>query len=363
MKKNIKKISHILITISVLAIIAIIIYLKPDSEKMIQFIANNPDRSSIILAVNDSIIIDSNRDKYVTLGSTVKLIIAIECAEQIAVAKISADELILISELEKFYVPGTDGGAHEKWLKRVVTKRADNQVKLIDVAKGMIEFSSNANTEWLLNKLGIQNVNSRLDSLGIKMHTPIFYPVSSLFVGIEAFPIIENDELAKRISDMKLDDYIYYTNNIHNLLLKDLNYKQKYIKLNASVQKSWSDKLPASTAGEYFSLLKKINNRFYFSDKTQSYLDTLLEFPMADADNHKKYKHYGMKGGSTICVSTKALYATDLNDRKTELVYMLNNLSFLEKLKLQLCKAGFEWKILNDRQFVDKIRKLNIVTT
>lgn len=360
MKIKIKRTLFAALAISLISLCFIALYFKPDGEKIIEFIKNNPDNSSIMLAVNDCVIIDFNTDKLMTLGSTVKLIIAIECAEQLARNQISANELILMSEIEKYYIPGTDGGAHDNWLKKVADKRADNKVKLIDIAKGMIEFSSNANTEWMIDKLGIENVNSRLDSLGIKKHTLIFYPVSSLFVGIEAFPILGNDDLAKNILDMPMEDYIYYTDIIHNKLAKDSSYRYKYKKLSYTMQQVWSGKLPTSTAKEYFNLIKKINSRNYFSKTTQHYLDNLLEFPMSDADNHTKYKHYGMKGGSTICVSTKVLYATDSVGKKTELVYMLNGLSFIEKIRLQLCKADFEWKILNDTTFVDKIKKMQL---
>eukprot|EP01034_Spumella_vulgaris_P007163 gene7163-9124_t len=75
------------------------------------------------------------------LASTVKIILAIEYARQAAAGEIDADEVVPIAELEKFHVDNTDGGAHESWLA---------------------SFSSNANAEWLLDKLGSEKVEAEL---------------------------------------------------------------------------------------------------------------------------------------------------------------------------------------------------------
>ena len=101
------------------------------------------------------------------LASTVKIILAIEYAIQSSQNKIDPHEKIGIEELAKFYIPNTDGGAHPKWLKSLDGKQHEGRVALKEVVKGMIRYSSNANTEWLGGKLGLKNINNRMDSLGI----------------------------------------------------------------------------------------------------------------------------------------------------------------------------------------------------
>ena len=90
------------------------------------------------------------------LASTVKTIIAIEYAVQAAAGKINPDEEVGISELEKFHVKNTDGGAHPKWLDFVKNKINDDKITVREIAKGMIRFSSNANTEWLCQSDNLQ---------------------------------------------------------------------------------------------------------------------------------------------------------------------------------------------------------------
>lgn len=110
------------------------------------------------------------------------------------------DELVFLSDLDKFYVPNTDGGAHSSWLKSVKDKISDDKIAIREIAKGMIKFSSNANTQWLLNKLEIQKVNTRIDSLGLKNHSKIYNIVSALFVGKELFPGIKGKELETELN-------------------------------------------------------------------------------------------------------------------------------------------------------------------
>ncbi len=149
-------------------------YFLPSEDKVLNFIKSNPEKSSILLVRNDTIFTIINIDKVMPLASTVKIILAIECAEQSANGQINPDELISLTELDKFYVPNTDSGAHSSWLISIKDKIYDDKISIREIAKGMIKFSSNANTEWLLNKLGRENVNNCLNSLGLKNHTEIY---------------------------------------------------------------------------------------------------------------------------------------------------------------------------------------------
>jgi D-alanyl-D-alanine carboxypeptidase len=290
------------------------------------------------------------------LASTVKIILAIEYAEQSAKSQINPDELISLSDLDKFYVPNTDGGAHSSWLKSIKDKISDDKISIREISKGMIKFSSNANTEWLLNKLGIENVNNRLDSLGLENHTEIYNIVSALFVGKELFPDLKGKDLQKKLIEIKQIEYINATNNIHQKLLIDTLYKKDIGDLGMDIQKVWSDRLPSSTVEDYVSVMKKINSRKYFSEQTQKYLDEVMEYILDNPANKEWLEHSGMKGGSTAFVLTKALYATDKKGNKTEMVYFLNNLSVLEITRLQMSMNEFELKILTNKEFREIVK-------
>tara|TARA_Y100000385_G_scaffold291524_1_gene370049 strand:- start:1174 stop:2265 length:1092 start_codon:yes stop_codon:yes gene_type:complete len=345
----------IILAILVTAYIGIKQYFKPNAETVLNFIVENPDKSAITLIRNDSQLADINSDRMMPLASTVKIIIAIEYAIQAANGKIDPNEMIDLSSLDRYAV-GYDGGAHRAWLRGSTDFMEDDQIQLREVAKGMIKYSSNANTEWLSERLGLDKINSRLDSLGLKDHSEIYYLASSIFIGKEKFPDLNGEDLALAISAVPLKEYIEATQTIHaKLALPDTAYKKKVGDLNMDVQKVWSDNLPSSTTKEYVSIMKKINSREYFNPQTHEYLDEVMEYILENPANKIWLDHSGMKGGSTAFVLTKALYATDNEGNKTEMAYFFNELGLIEMRRLMRSMNEFELKVLRDDRFREKL--------
>ncbi len=330
-------------------------YFKPNKELVLNFLKEHPNKMAIKLVRNDAVLASRNPNKIMPLASTVKILVTIEYAEQAANKLIDPDQAISLDELDKFYIPKTDGGAHPSWLKSVKDKIHNNTISIREIAKGMIAYSSNANTEWLCKKLGLKNINNRKDSLGITQHEDMYYIVSALFVGKEKFPNTKGEALERKLKDLSLEEYIETTNQVHTKLLLDLTYKNEIGELGLNIQKVWSDNLPGSTVEEYVGIMKKINSRTYFSSSTQKYLDEVMEVLLENPANRQWLEHAGMKGGSTAFVLTKALYASDKKGNKTELAYFLDNLGPLENARLQRSMNEFELKILTDEVFRRKV--------
>ena len=360
--KKIDMLKKILLIVGIIIAIVIIIgaiginYFKPDANLVLNFIKENPNKTAIKLVRNDSLITERNPNKLMPLASTVKIILAIEYALQSSQGKINPHEEISIDELAKFYIPNTDGGAHPSWLKSVKNKISDNQIPINEIAKGMIRYSSNANTEWLGNRLGIKNINNRIDSLGVENHTEFYNIVSALFVGKEKFPKSKGKELERKLKNLSIEDYIETTNRIHKKLITDSIYKKNIGDLGMNIQRIWSDNLPSSTVKDYFGIMKKINSKTYFDTDAQKYLDEVMEGLMENPANRKWLKHAGKKGGSTAFVLTEAFYATDKKGNTTELAYFFNDLGTIENTRLQGSMNEFELKILTDKKFRDKIK-------
>lgn len=346
----------IIIGIVILFGVFAINYFKPNANLVLNFIKENQNRTAIKLVRNDSLIAERNPDKLMPLASTVKIILAIEYALQSSQGKINPQEEISIDELAKFYTPNTDGGAHPSWLKSVKNKITNNRISISEIAKGMIRYSSNANTEWLGNRLGLDNINDRIDSLGVKNYTKFYNIVSALFVGKEKFPKLKGKELEGKLKTLSFEDYIETTNQIYTKLLTDSIYKKDIGYFRMNIQRIWSDNLPSSTVKDYVEIMKKINSKTYFDSKTQEYLDEVMEGFMESPTNRKWLKHAGMKGGSTAFVLTKASYATDKKGNTTELAYFFNDLKFVENIRLQESMNEFELKILTNQEFRDKIK-------
>ena len=333
---------------------------KPDENLILNFIKDNPDRAAIALIRNDSVIAKKNPDKVMPLASTVKIILAIEYAIQSSKKEINPDEKVPINELSKFYIPNTDGGAHPSWLKSVKDKTTNNSISIREIAKGMIKYSSNANTEWLGKKLGLENINARIDSLGIKQHAKIYNIASSLFVGKERFPKIKGKKLENKLRALSIEEYIAVTNKVHKKLLTDSVYKKDIGDFGLNMQRIWSDNLPGSTVNEYVEIMRKINAKTYFNLETHKYLDEVMEMAIVNPATKQWLEYSGMKRGSTAFVFTNALYATDKKGNKTELAYFFNNLEHHEKKMLMASSNEFKLKILTNKEFRNKLAsKLN----
>ncbi len=355
MIKKILIIAAVFVGLILIALVGLGYYFKPSKDTMLQFIKNNPDRAAIKLVRNRTELVKQNADKRMPLASTVKIILAIEYAEQVAAGDLLPDELTPLKELDKFYVPNTDGGAHPQWLKSVEDKIEEQKVSIRQIAKGMIRYSSNANTEWLCHRLGLENINARIKQLGIRKHSDMYYIVAALFVGKEEFPSLKGEELAAKLRTLSDRDYIRSCEKIHKKLVQDTTYKKEIGDLTMEVQRVWSDRLPASTVSEYVSLMQKINSRDYFAPAVRVHIDDLMEFLLENEKNREWLKHTGMKGGSTAFVLTKALYATDKQDYTTELAYFINDMTVWESVRLQPSMNAFELAILRDEVFRKKV--------
>lgn len=313
-------------------------------EVIADFIKNNPDKSSIYWVQNGEMVADINSDRKMPLASTVKIIVAIEYAHQVAAGNISPLTMVDTSELNQYYIPNTDGGAQPAWIKDMAKNQRikSGQVNLEEVAKGMINYSSNANTEYLLDLLGLENVNSRLEKLELKKHDNLYYFISAL--------MLFKDNKLEELQKMPIQEYITQANAWH-LKMKangDLSKQLKDIPINK--QKVWSNRLPASTTRDYADIMHKINSRTYFEPEVQRNIDLVMEGLLTNPVNRQWMEHAGTKGGSTVWVLTKALYATLKNDETTEIAYFFNDLTLEEQMTLQKNLNNFELAILANKE-------------
>ncbi|MEP6950092.1 MAG: serine hydrolase [Ginsengibacter sp.] len=335
-----------------------LLYSQAGADSLLNFIQQNKSRSSLFLKRNDTVIAALNENKLMPLASTVKIIVAIEFANQAAHGIFSKNKKVTLSELGKYYLPNTDGDAHPGWVnyERNLGNVINDSVKLIDVAKGMIMFSSNANTEYLMDMLGPNNVQNNIRLLNLKQHTAIYPLVASLFI-YQNPKKAGSDKILREIKKMSDEDYARAAFFIHNELKNDSTYKKKFRQedLTLQMQKEWSDRLPASTTKEYVQLCSILNNRKYFDENTYEILAGVLETLMENPANKAWLLHAGMKGGATIFVLTKALYATLKNGTKIEMAYFFNDLTGEENRRLQRWMNDFELQVLSSDNFRKKI--------
>jgi D-alanyl-D-alanine carboxypeptidase len=330
----------------------------PEDDYVAQFALENPDKSAFLLIRNDTVIGQQNLHKQMPLASTLKLIIAVEFAEQVGQGLLNPEEKIAKKELLQFYVPNSDAGAHNNWSDSDDILKYGDSIPLISIAKGMMQYSSNANSEWLMERLGLKNINNQLTKLDFKDHSPIYPFVSSLFITKEYFKDKTEEELIQAIKNLSEEQYINYALDIHQKMLKDPDYRNQQLDLNETMQRIWSDRLPTGSVSDYVALMKKLNSKTYYDEKTQTVLHEIIETSMRYNSTKEFYKHIGIKSGSTLFIITKALYAEDHKGNKTEMAYFFNDLDAQERKKMTMFMKDFDRAVLRNPIMVQQIQKL-----
>ncbi len=333
--------------------------LQPNAaDSFMNFIKANKDRASVYITKNDTIIAFLNEYKLMPLASTFKIMVAVEFAKQASSDVINKNSYVSLRELDKYYLKGTDGGAHPAWLdyeKKNKHNKGDS-IKLIDVARGMIMFSSNANTEYLMDLLGLDNIKSNVRLFGIKIHSSMYPPVASLLMYQNPRKIAEA-KILKAINKFSDEQYSKHIYALHLQLKHDNLFKSGFDPedLTLKMQKNWSDRLPASTTKDYVHLANILNNRKFLNDSAYRIIEQVMESPMENSSFKSVFKHYGAKGGNTAFVLTHVLYFKSLTNNRMEMAIFLNNLTPEEEKKLQGWLDPFEAQIIFDANFRKKL--------
>ncbi|WP_316846567.1 serine hydrolase [Pedobacter psychrodurus] len=321
-------------------------------QEVITFIKNNPQKASIVLTENDKTLLNFNGNQLMPLASAAKTIIAIEFANQVEAKKLDPQQNVPVSELNKYYIPFTDGGAHIEWLKSI-RKKAGDDVSLLQIAQGMIRFSSNANTEYLEDLLGLENINRNIKTLKLSQHSPYYYFTAGALMTCLKPEKIDEQTWTAQLKAMPMNEYRKRSEINHLKLKADPEFIKTFSfkNLSSKLQKIWSDRLVASTAADYERIMQKINSRHYFSTGVQDILDQVMEWPMTNPGNQAVFKHLGQKGGSTAFILTDAFYVTNKKDFKLSCAFFFNNLTENEKLMIERNFGMFEASIITDDAF------------
>lgn len=328
---------------------------KDDPEYVAKFIEENPQKASLYVTKNGEDIIKYQIEKKRPLASTVKVVIAIEYAHQVVEGKLDEEKKVLLSELDNFYIEGTDGGAQPAWLEAMedLGLIQNNAVALHQVAKGMITYSSNANAEYLMELLGLENINERIKDLDLKDHESV-YPFSSALLIAE----YTGNKTVDKLQGMSDEDYKNAALDIHNKLKAGQNsLKEDGRGLSLKMQKVWSDRMTRATASDYQKLMAIINQGNLFPPDVQEIIRSLMEWPMEiHESNREKFLHFGAKGGFTAFVLNQAMYIEDKSNNKMEIIMFTDNLSLWEGLKLKQNIDNFLLRLVEDTSYLEYIQ-------
>lgn len=283
---------------------------------VIEYIQANPDKIGIACQVLDdpANTYAHNPDESFVLASTGKIIILAEYARQVAAGDLDPETPVSLDALDTYYLPFTDGGAHPAWLD-TLPEDAD-ETTLAEVVNGMIEFSSNANTDYVLATLGYPDfaeVYAAFDVDDMGQFAPVLGTFLLAFdseIDVDTFG--DQAEFNAAAIDLTMD---YATDGdlrgdmrARVMLAPDIgNDPNVAAKLNAHMWRG--------TPADFQAIMHGVVTGDALGEDASAIIREVLEWPMQIPGNDGFFDSFGTKGGSLQPTGTltAALYGAGID--------------------------------------------------
>jgi D-alanyl-D-alanine carboxypeptidase len=331
---------------------------RTPADSMLTFINANKPRASVFIVKNDDPLAVLNATKAMPLAQVSNILIAIEFAQQATNGAFDENAFVPLSDVQVYYMPTIDSIAQTNWLQdeNDLQNIRNDSISLLEVARGMAIYNVNANAEYLLDALGLDNVTNNIKLFGIKHHSTLYPLPASLFVYQN--PKKESQKVAvRKVRNMSDRQFLKQIDNDHESLKTDTSFRTTFNQKDYTVkmQKLWNSKLPSCTVTDYINVCTALNNRKNFTSITYQILSEILESYMENPEMQKVLKHAGMISGSTQYLYNKLLYGTTLDNKRIEMAYFMNGLTPDESNNIKRWSDDFDYKMLTNNRFRLKV--------
>lgn len=277
-----------------------------------------------------------NPDVPMPLASVAKLITLVAYAEAVSAGELNPQELIPLAELDRYYLPNFDLGAHRRAVNElrenggIISPEDNPAVSLKDVAWMMIRHSSNAAADYLHFRLGQARIEATAVSLGLD-DAPASHSAPCVFLGQfllmanhtrgpvsdqSALAVYANEETAGgetfgRDLSLLAETYI----DQEDFRLAEQAWRTSTRRPNINAQRFFAANLaPQGTAGAYARLMLRLAQNGLSNADSSYQARLILEWPNQFDANQETFSNIGYKNGSLPGVLTTAYYAYRWDD-------------------------------------------------
>lgn len=312
-----------------------------------------------------------NADKKRPLASTIKILILIEYARQVDIGILSPEDLVDLADIDIYYLPNTDGNAHPNAFKEFQTKgyiTTDQKIKLQHVATAMIRYSDNAASDYLIQRLGRDNLNNLPKILQTK-NQDVPLPFIGQFLSWGNTERGKNTmERLQKYQEMQPADYADEVYQLTKKWRDDQEFRRNTINqikstkwLNFKEQQAMAQALNCGgTASCYALLMEKIYNCKILSQSNVQIIRKYLEWPMELAGNQQEIEVFGTKAGSLPGIITEASYLKPKKAKNARVFALLiENIPGAVWLQIiqNYIQQDFEYQLLGDERFFNLVRQ------
>lgn len=343
-------IAVIIILFIVLGIVVSKRNMKKNKYDLLNYFEKNKDKLSITLKENGQDTIFLNSEKEFPLASTLKIIIAFNFVKSVTNNKISITDTVELNKVDNFYIPNTDGGAHPNWKKSL---NSSSEASLLEIAKGMMQFSSNACTDYLINEVGVDVINQSIEALKLN-HDKITYLTPPILI-----PGYLSDKRSVAINKLEQMDKQSYQELSQELFEKMKANETAGLEriaskmLNEKMQLLITNKTASSTTKQYADLMFRLGKELLTQKEKELFSEILIgKNSKDDGDNY-----FWFKGGSTMFVLTSALYKESNNNIVAVSLFIKDDTGG-ELYWIRNIFSDFVKSIATDLEFREKVKKM-----
>lgn len=259
-----------------------------------------------------------NADAPMPLASVVKVIHLVAYAEAVQAGALNPEMTVPLADLERYYLPNSDLNAHNQAVEALAAEgRVAGEppaVLLEDVPRMMIEYSSNAATDYLHQLLGQERIEQTALDLGLTSHTaPCPFLGQFLLMGsrddgdVEQVRALVQDPDRYSREVMRVTEAYAAEQDVRNEIG---GWRGRDGRPSLSAQSLFGERLNArASAGDYARLMALIANNQIGPWEQNVRIRRYLEWPTHFAANQETLAWLGYKGGSLPGILTAVYYA------------------------------------------------------
>jgi hypothetical protein len=317
-------------------------------RSQVGLVAVHPGSSEPVLAVNP--------DGWFPLASVQKVQLLIAYAQRASAGKLDPDGGVSLASLARWYWPGTDGGAHANaiadWKSRgVITGRGSHQrVPLREVVWGMIRWSDNAATDYVLRLVGGPlAVRRTARAAGLRYQDPSA-SVYGTFLSWAKSPASWTQ--ASPLARSRLATQLAATTSPEEARLTQLPDLTRQALL---AQQAWR-----GTPRQWALVLAALYEETGTTSATGRIIDQALEWPLTEfPSNRSRFDRFGTKGGSLPGVVTEASFFQPVGGNPLAVALFLRCVprGLQDELLSGYAHQSFMQRLADDPGFLARVRR------
>jgi D-alanyl-D-alanine carboxypeptidase len=308
-----------------------------------------------------------NADTPRPLAGAVELQLLLGYSAQVARGELDPETPVSVADWERYWLPRTDGGAHDYSLQSLQARGAvkDGKVRLDDLAQLMARYNDDAAADYLLGKLGRAQVDGLPAQLGMPEQEPA-WPMSGQILSWQNTQLDTNvGELGERYRALDRRSYADVAWQL-SAALEDPARSQKErermqdegltLRLGEQAELTRITS-PRGSARAYAQLMAKVAaGQLEGSERARA----ALAWPLQKAELQEQFEAVSTKPGSLPGVLTSAYYARPKGKNGIRVLAL-----FMEQLPtavwLQLMQKflhqRFELKVLGDDAYFAQVKQ------